>query len=557
MPDQPPRTNLPAGIPDALKDFIRCTSNEVELEAGDLDWLPKPDTGGMPVPDVTPGLTFEAGPTPGSVTISVGWGFFGVSVTGTIQDGKLNVESPPIPGLGPQITNWVNDLNADLESNGMQLGDLSIRNGKLHFGKEKIPPVEETETAVESVPLVAVTSPTPTPIPTPPVGSRTASFLDDWKGKAAVGTGALALGVAAFFLFVDNGAPVATAPSIAAPAATGEETPPSEATDEGASTDDSGTDVEEDVETPEDSAAETDESVGSLMLPDDFFGGLDRFAEDAGATGEMVMIHTDPSGDTDFCTESDALGADLTGVVAYQDGNMVSAFVGFGQSPTISLGNFSWAAQFQVEFASGSYRSFMRQVHNGEHSEGEQLSDGTMAASDDVTISVTDMGVLFMFEVDESDPLAVGTASGFNLPNEGDAIGCDQAVAAVSAAVPLSEDRQGDCTPSDTTMCLNERFAVTADFTDGTTSGSGLGFAQTGNTGWLTFADPNAVDVRIQVFDGCTFGDHFWVFASGLTTVAVDLTVTDTVSGETQVYSNPLGEAFNPITDTSAFATCP
>jgi hypothetical protein len=167
------------------------------------------------------------------------------------------------------------------------------------------------------------------------------------------------------------------------------------------------------------------------------------------------------------------------------------------------------------------------------------------------------MGVLFMFEVDETDPLAVGTASGFNLPNEGDAIGCDQAVAAVSATVPLSEDRQGDCTPSDTTMCLNERFAVTADFTDGTTSGSGLGFAQTGNTGWLTFADPNAVGVRIQVFDGCTFGEYFWVFASGLTNVAVDLTVTDTVSGEAQVYSNPLGEPFNPITDTSAFATCP
>jgi hypothetical protein len=36
----------------------------------------------------------------------------------------------------------------------------------------------------------------------------------------------------------------------------------------------------------------------------------------------------------------------------------------------------------------------------------------------------------------------------------------------------------------------------------------------------------------------------------------LDLTVTDTVTGDSRVYSNPLN-GFEPITVTSAFATCP
>ena len=164
-----PQTNLPPGIPDNLKDFIRCTSNDVFLEAGDLTWLPKPDAGPIPIPDATPGLTFETGSTPGSVKISVGWGFFSISITGTIVDGKLQVEAPPIPGLGSQITEWVDNLNADLESNEMQFDGMSIENGKLHFSKKPITVTteEETVTAPVETSLTAVTSPTPTPVTTP------------------------------------------------------------------------------------------------------------------------------------------------------------------------------------------------------------------------------------------------------------------------------------------------------------------------------------------------------------------------------------------------------
>lgn len=48
-----------------------------------------------------------------------------------------------------------------------------------------------------------------------------------------------------------------------------------------------------------------------------------------------------------------------------------------------------------------------------------------------------------------------------------------------------------------------------------------------------------------------------WVFAGGLTNVKVDLTITDMANGASKVYHNPQGTAFQPIQDTSAFATCP
>jgi hypothetical protein len=45
--------------------------------------------------------------------------------------------------------------------------------------------------------------------------------------------------------------------------------------------------------------------------------------------------------------------------------------------------------------------------------------------------------------------------------------------------------------------------------------------------------------------------------AATATEVEFDLTVTDTATGETREYFNPLGELPEPILDTSPFATCP
>ena len=76
-------------------------------------------------------------------------------------------------------------------------------------------------------------------------------------------------------------------------------------------------------------------------------------------------------------------------------------------------------------------------------------------------------------------------------------------------------------------------------------------------TGYFFFEDPDNIDLVVRVFDGCDFNDHFWVFAASLTNVEYELTVTDTISGESKTYGNSLGKIAPPIQDTQAFATCP
>ncbi len=61
----------------------------------------------------------------------------------------------------------------------------------------------------------------------------------------------------------------------------------------------------------------------------------------------------------------------------------------------------------------------------------------------------------------------------------------------------------------------------------------------------------------IKVLNGCSLNSNYWTFAGGLTNVNVILTVTDTQTGLIKTYINPQGSPFQPIQDTSAFATCP
>lgn len=129
-------------------------------------------------------------------------------------------------------------------------------------------------------------------------------------------------------------------------------------------------------------------------------------------------------------------------------------------------------------------------------------------------------------------------------------------------AVQVADDdvETGPCVEDATTLCLvGDRFRVTADWqTQQGTQGSGNGVELTTDTGYFWFFDENNVEVVVKVLNACVPPfDRFWVFASGLTDVEVQLRVTDTVRGAVQTYSNPQGTAFQPIQDTQAFATCP
>jgi hypothetical protein len=114
------------------------------------------------------------------------------------------------------------------------------------------------------------------------------------------------------------------------------------------------------------------------------------------------------------------------------------------------------------------------------------------------------------------------------------------------------------CVPDANTICLNNnRFRVTATFRTATLSGNATEVKLTDDTGYLWFFNPANVETVLKVINGCAVGGHYWFFAGGLTNVFVQMTVTDTTTGFTRVYTNPLNQPFEPIQDTSAFPNCP
>ena len=114
----------------------------------------------------------------------------------------------------------------------------------------------------------------------------------------------------------------------------------------------------------------------------------------------------------------------------------------------------------------------------------------------------------------------------------------------------------GGCVSDATTLCLNNsRFRVTAFYaTPAGASGSGNGVQLTGDSGYFWFFSADNIELVVKVLDGCAINDFFWGFGGGLTNVGVTLLVEDTVTGNSRVYTNPVGTAFQPLQDTQALA---
>jgi hypothetical protein len=166
---------------------------------------------------------------------------------------------------------------------------------------------------------------------------------------------------------------------------------------------------------------------------------------------------------------------------------------------------------------------------------------GTIAAnSEAVNVNSLTPGATYFFRV------RAHNASGFS------------AYSNVASATTL--DGTGTaCVPNSSTLCLNDnRFSVRATFeTGGGQSGQAQVVKLTNDTGYFWFFDADNVEAVVKVLNGCGVNNRYWFFAGGLTNVRVVLTVTDTEAGVTNSYVNPLNQAFQPIQDTSAFATCP
>ncbi|HZF08123.1 MAG TPA: M12 family metallo-peptidase [Thermoanaerobaculia bacterium] len=133
--------------------------------------------------------------------------------------------------------------------------------------------------------------------------------------------------------------------------------------------------------------------------------------------------------------------------------------------------------------------------------------------------------------------------------------GVSEAVSVLPETLPFVAG-ETTCAASPSALCLqNHRFKVETVWTANGGTGKGQAITRTADTGEFYFFAPSNIEVIVKVLDGCALGGHVWVFAGGLTNVGVLITVTDTLTGKMQFYTNPSGTAFQPIQDTAAF-TC-
>ncbi len=181
--------------------------------------------------------------------------------------------------------------------------------------------------------------------------------------------------------------------------------------------------------------------------------------------------------------------------------------------------------------------------------EGKLASDPTFSQLGTVSANVTAVTI---------NGLPAGSDLLFRVraSNASGASGSTNAVAVTTLAT-------SGCVAADNAMCLqNSEFRVQALFltqdatgADGP-SGEARAVKLVSDSGYLWFFNDSNIEAVVKVLNGCAINSRFWVFAGGLTNVRVVLTVTDTVAGASESYSNPQSHAFQPIQDTEAFATC-
>lgn len=128
-----------------------------------------------------------------------------------------------------------------------------------------------------------------------------------------------------------------------------------------------------------------------------------------------------------------------------------------------------------------------------------------------------------------------------------------------SATVTINDnDAIGPCIADATTLCLNDsRFRVRmrwTDFQNVTRDAKALTFRS--DSGFFYFVDDSNLEVLVKVLNGCGVNNKFWVFFAAATNTGFTLTVTDTHTGISKPYANPLGAFPLTVGDTGAFGGC-
>lgn len=151
----------------------------------------------------------------------------------------------------------------------------------------------------------------------------------------------------------------------------------------------------------------------------------------------------------------------------------------------------------------------------------------------DVTANGTDMGT--------GAPVTSSQSGPFSIP--------------VFVQPPPPPGPAGGCTQTGTQGCAHNRFEIDVFASDGSAPAGPRQVEQH----FFDGAQFNIFDIPllVQVQDRCNINGHWAVFVDSVTAADVTVSVTDTSANQSRVYTNPLGNPFPPVVDTTAFATCP
>ena len=75
-------------------------------------------------------------------------------------------------------------------------------------------------------------------------------------------------------------------------------------------------------------------------------------------------------------------------------------------------------------------------------------------------------------------------------------------------------------------------------------------------SGLVYFFDASNVEMLVKVLDACNGFGAYWVFYAATTDLGLEVRVTDTVTGVSKTYGNPLGQTAEPVQDYTTFTSC-
>ena len=127
MAGDTPLDHLPQNLPADMRAFLDCTGDVATIANGPIEWVEIPANirgmlGGVPRPElqVTPGLA------PSSALLRVKAGWVSATLTASVVDGRLTIDTSKLPILAPasiarEIRRFAEALNGRLAANGKAL----------------------------------------------------------------------------------------------------------------------------------------------------------------------------------------------------------------------------------------------------------------------------------------------------------------------------------------------------------------------------------------------------------------------------------------------------